>query len=262
MPKFCPSCGMPLPDENAQNCLECGAVVRPPVPEKTEIRDPWVAVLLSFFCAGWGQWYNGSTLGGLKFFLASLGLGILALALTFTSIVSSPVSGIMGLAFIAVLVLLGVWIYGMYDSWTMAEKINRGETGFTGKSGMFWLPVILIILVPVLLFVSALVATMVFATAGSVQHTKVVAVTAYRPDAGHIVITYQGGQDAASLQSISVTDNGAVAGGITIPAGRGLTSLPVGMNTTVPASTQASNHIVVTGLFSDGTSQVILDITL
>jgi hypothetical protein len=161
-----------------------------------------------------------------------------------------------------ILVFLGVWIYGMYDSWTMAEKINRGEFAFTGKSSLFWLPVILIILVPVLLFASALVAAMVFSMAGSVQHTKVVSVTAYRPDAGHIVVTYPGGQDAASLQSISIVDNGAMAGMISIPAGSGLTSLPVGMNTTVPASAKVSNHIVVTGTFSDGSHQLLLDITL
>jgi TM2 domain-containing membrane protein YozV len=82
MPKFCP---------------ECGAAVRPPAPEKTEIRDPWVALILSFFCAGWGQWYNGSAVGGLKFFLSSLGLGIPTLALVFTSIIGYPMSGMMGL---------------------------------------------------------------------------------------------------------------------------------------------------------------------
>jgi hypothetical protein len=237
-------------------------MVQPPAHEKTEIRDPWVAVILSFFCAGWGQWYNGSAAGGLKFFLSSLGLTIIALALIFTGVIRSPMSSLMGLAFIVILVLLAVWIYGMYDAWTMAEKINKGEIGFTGKSSLFWLPVILIILIPVLVFLSALMAALVFSMAGSVQHTKIVAVTAYRPDAGHIVVTYQGGQDAASLQSISVTDNGALAGGMSIPAGSGLASLPVGMNTTVPAPYQVSNHIVVTGTFSDGTHQLLLDITL
>ena len=47
-----------------------------------------------------------------------------------------------------------------------------------------------------------------------------------------------------------------------IPAGSGLTALPVGINATIAAPYSTSNHIDVIGHFSDGTDQVLLDITL
>jgi len=35
-----------------------------------DYRNPWIASILSIFFAGWGQWYNGKTWDGLKFFIA------------------------------------------------------------------------------------------------------------------------------------------------------------------------------------------------
>ena len=73
MPNFCPTCGKPLEYENAEICPSCGVRIQPPpapqpAPVKPEIRNPPAAVILSFLFTGWGQWYNGQTWEGLKFF--------------------------------------------------------------------------------------------------------------------------------------------------------------------------------------------------
>jgi len=263
MPNFCPSCGKDLQNENAETCPQCGAKIQAPSPSPAKIRDPVIAVVLSFLCPGWGQWYTGRTGDGLKFFLASLFLGIISMVFFWMGIITPSQPYLLGLAFILIIISLGVWIYGMYDTYKTAEKINRGELAFTEKSGLFWLPVLLIIIVPILLIASAFVSALVFGMADVASHaTKVVAVTAYRPDANHIIVTYQGGQDAAYLQSITISDNGVNAGGMNIPAGSGLTALPVGINATIAAPYSTSNHIDVIGHFSDGTDQALLDITM
>ena len=58
MVKFCPTCGKPLQFENADICPSCGVRIQSPPQIKTENRNPWVAVILSFLFPGWGQWYN------------------------------------------------------------------------------------------------------------------------------------------------------------------------------------------------------------
>ena len=147
----------------------------------------------------------------------------------------------------------------MYDAYKTAEKINRKEMEFTGKSALFWLPVALIIICIILIF-AAIVAAFAFGMAGSIQHTKVVAVTAQNIG-NNIVITYQGGQDAASLKSISISINGINAGEMSIPSGSYQNSLAVGTSGTFPV-TGTNNHVVAIGHFTDGTTQVIFDQTL
>jgi hypothetical protein len=263
MPNFCPSCGKELPHKNPETCPQCGAKIQTPLPAPAEIRDPWVAVILSFLFPGWGQWYTGKTVDGLKFFLAYLIVGIISLVLFWTGVITPSLSYLIGLACILIIILLGIWIYGMYDTYKTAEKMNRGELAFTGKSGLFWLPIILIIIVPILLIASAFVSALVFGMADVASHnTKEVAVTAIRPNADHIVVTYYGGRDASYLQSITISDNGVNAGVMNIPAGSGLTSLPVGTNTTISAPYRTSNHINVVGHFTDGSTQVLLDISM
>jgi len=263
MPKFCPTCGKQLQYENAEICPSCGVRIQalPPTQTSSQMdnRNPWVAVILSFFCAGWGQWYNGKTWDGLKFFGTILILYIFAWVFLVIAASNTSLSSIYLLAFILFIVVIVIWIYGMYDAYKTAEKINRREMEFAGKSALFWLPVALIIIGITIIF-AAIVAAFVFGMAGNIQHTKVVAVTAQNIG-NNIVITYQGGEDAASLQSISISINGANAGEMSIPSGSYRNSLAVGTSATFPV-TGTYNHVVAIGHFTDGTNQVIFDQTL
>ena len=164
MPKFCPTCGKPLQFENAEICPNCGVRIQNP-PTPAEIRIPFLAVILSFFFAGWGQWYNGKTWDGLKIFGAFLG-SYVVMAIFSIMVSGQTLAGIFVL--ILFVVIIGIWVYGMYDAYKTAERINKREESFSGKSGLFWLPVVLFALA-VVLIIAAVIAAFVFGMAGSTQ---------------------------------------------------------------------------------------------
>jgi len=258
---FCQKCGFKNNDD-AAFCNSCGAKLKEKSIStvKMEIRNPWVAVILSFFFAGWGQWYNGKKWDGLKFFGTVLVLYIFAWAFAVMAASSTSLSGLNFLVLILVVIIFGVWIYGMYDAYKTAEKINRNEMEFAGKSALFWLPVSLIIIIGIIIIFAAIVAAFVFGMSGNIQHTKIVAVTAQNIG-NNIVVTYRGGEDAASLQSISISINGANAGEMSIPSESYQNSLTIGTSATLPV-TGTYNHVVAIGHFTDGTNQVLFDQTL
>jgi len=122
-------------------------------------------------------------------------------------------------------------------------------------------PVIgVILMVAITVILAAVIAAFVFGMAGNISKTKVVAATAQKPDASHIVVTYQGGQDAGTMQTacISINDNP-----VFLMGPNGGTTLTVGCSTTITSAVTggyaSKTHVVVTGTFSDGSSQVILD---
>jgi uncharacterized membrane protein YidH (DUF202 family) len=162
MPNFCPTCGKPLQFENAEICPSCGVRIQPP-PIPAEIRSPFLAAVLSFVFVGWGQWYNGKTLEGLKFLGAFIG-SYLLMAVFSVMASDQPLSAIF-LIFFSVAVLI-VWVYGMYDAYQTANKINEGQETFTGKSGLFWLPVAFLVFV-LIIIIAAVIAAFVFGLAGS-----------------------------------------------------------------------------------------------
>jgi hypothetical protein len=246
MPKFCPTCGKQLQFENAEICPSCGVRIQPQ-PIQTEIRNPWIAVILSFLCLGWGQWYNGRTWDGLKFFGAFLGTYILMIIVTALA-VSPGLSILILFAFILFIVLLGIWIYGMYDAYTTAEKINRTELEFSGKSGLFWLPFAFIILAVLLIF-AAVIAAFTFGMAGNIQKTKVVAATVTQ-QGNNIIITYQGGSDAYQVSKLKYG-----VGSLN----KEWNSPKVGDKVTLSGGTSGRDNVIVSAVFTDGTEQVILD---
>ena len=69
-------------------------------------------------------------------------------------------------------------------------------------------PVIgVILMVAITVILAAVIAAFVFGMSGNISKTKIVAVTAQQPDADHITVTYQGGQDAQSFTNGTVTVN-------------------------------------------------------
>jgi flagellin-like protein len=137
-------------------------------------------------------------------------------------------------------------------------------------------PVIgVILMVAITVILAAVIAAFVFGMAGTIQRTKIVAITAQQPDAKHIVITYQGGQDAATFAGANVTiypsDSTASVSYVPVAgtpqdATHGWLPTSVGSFTTATASGGSNpplfsggDHVVVTAEFTDGSRQVILD---
>jgi len=152
---------------------------------------------------------------------------------------------------------------------------------FTRKNDEAVSPVIgVILMVAITVILAAVIAAFVFGMAGNITKTKVVAATMSRPNATTVIVTYSGGQDAATLIGLNFTVGGTVAnlnnGGLA-PSGtaylsaahtsslgglvvNGGTSMPVGTSLYLPAPT--NSNVIVTGAFADGSTQVILQNTI
>jgi ABC-type phosphate/phosphonate transport system permease subunit len=162
MSNYCPTCGNALQYAEAEICPNCGVRIKAP-PAPHEVRNPWLAVLFSFLFYGWGQWYNGKTWDGLKFFGAFLGLYFLMFVFSFMAAFEPSAAAFIILVFLA---LIGLWVYGMYEAKNTADRINRNEESFSGKSGLFWLPIVLIVGMVVLIVLAAVIAAFVFGMSG------------------------------------------------------------------------------------------------
>jgi flagellin-like protein len=127
-------------------------------------------------------------------------------------------------------------------------------------------PVIgVILMVAITVILAAVIAAFVFGMAGNISKTKVVAATAQQTTSDRIIVTYQGGQDAATCVGIvwtSSSESGtALTGtlmGSTAPTASKLT---VGKSTWIGA-TAGKDHVVGTAYFADGSQQVIYDSSL
>ena len=122
---------------------------------------------------------------------------------------------------------------------------------FTKKNEEAVSPVIgVILMVAITVILAAVIAAFVFGMAGNASKTKIVAVTAGRDNAnsGNVIVTNHGGQDAARITTVTITQGGVSAGSL---------SSAVGSTLTFAAGTNA--HIVAVGTFTDATQQVLLD---
>ena len=100
---YCFSCGEVIKAE-AEICPKCG--VRQKINPLCQMKNPGIAAIASFFFAGLGQIYNGE-----------IGKGLLL-------IIVQTVNVFLIFLFIGFFTYPIVWIYGIYDAYTTAEKIN------------------------------------------------------------------------------------------------------------------------------------------
>jgi archaeal type IV pilus assembly protein PilA len=256
--KFCERCGAQLVAvQSNQSMPQSETSQKNGIPQITvQQRNPWVALILSLFFAGWGQWYNGRTWDGLKFFGAFLGSYVLLFICTIV-MVSSQNLAVSIFVIILYVVLLGIWVYGMYNAYKTAEKINRGELEFAGKSGLFWLPVILFVLAIVIVISAAVIAAFVFGMAGNIQSTKVVGVTLQLDKNNYGVATLQGGSDFAKLNRVTYSINGGTETGLFSGS-----NLVLGKSATTSPNTVKGKRVVIIGYFTDGSKQVLVDTQL
>ena len=100
----------------------------PDSPEK--VRDPLSAALCSACCIGLGQFYNGRTWEGVS-------VWIFFLVLFVTGIIFP------GLYEFLFFIGIGGWAYGIYDAFTVAGAINKGQIEWRGVSELFFFPVLI-----------------------------------------------------------------------------------------------------------------------
>jgi archaeal type IV pilus assembly protein PilA len=126
-------------------------------------------------------------------------------------------------------------------------------------------PVIgVILMVAITVILAAVIAAFVFGMAGNISKTKVVAATAQQNSADTIVLTYQGGQDAATCIGIvwtGTSETGAALSGTQMGSLSGTAKLTVGLTSTM-SGTSGKDHVVGTAYFADGSQQVIYDSTV
>jgi archaeal type IV pilus assembly protein PilA len=114
-------------------------------------------------------------------------------------------------------------------------------------------PVIgVILMVAITVILAAVIAAFVFGMAGNIQKTKVVAASAAHNGAA-VTVVYNGGQDAGQVVGLNASVNGNANHAFSGVVGKAYT-FPAGEIT--PTS---QNHVIVTALFNDGSTQVILD---
>lgn len=120
MAKYCSSCGKEI-TEGIKFCPSCGKAVISETPSplqsqtvqtQPQIKNPGVAAILSFFIAGAGHIYNGQ-----------IGSGLFIL---FCVIIFSIIAIIYGNTLLLIAATI-MWITSIYESYTTAQKINRGE---------------------------------------------------------------------------------------------------------------------------------------
>lgn len=142
----------------------------------------------------------------------------------------------------------------------------------TSESGTS--PVIgVILMVSITVILAAIIASFVLGMTTNIPVTRTLAVTVNSPDADHLVILNNGGPDEASLSyaivSVSPSEGAPITSWAnTTPHGAPATQQyilgkMVGSQVIATGSTgqfAGKDHVVVTGYFNDGTSQVLLDV--
>jgi hypothetical protein len=108
-------------------------------------KDGLVALSTSFFIPGWGQVYNGD--GWLKGWLYGIGIIIGYYIFVFPALI--------------------VWLYGVYNAYSTAKKMNSGIVPYRETTAVkFWLYPIIAVLIFVIL--ASIAAASIYGMAGSV----------------------------------------------------------------------------------------------
>lgn len=105
---FCTSCGEII-KEQAEICPKCGVRQKDAPRQVAQEKNPGLAAVGSFLYTGIGQIYNGQ-----------IAKGILLMIVQFVNI-------LLMFVVIGFFTFFIVWIYGIYDAYRTAEKINKGE---------------------------------------------------------------------------------------------------------------------------------------
>ena len=128
-------------------------------------------------------------------------------------------------------------------------------------------PVIgVILMVAITVILAAVIAAFVFGMSGTINNSKIVAVTVEQPDATHITVVYHGGQDAQSFEyGVMTANNDKITDqAVTYYNSDGNDNSTFGNNVgstvTATGTFTGKNHVIVVGHFTDGSDQVLTDV--
>jgi TM2 domain-containing membrane protein YozV len=146
MHEICPHCGKVSGEESPRFCSGCGARMdggssagypgspRQPAEEKNRM----IAVSASSFLPGLGQVYNGEAAKGFALFI-----------LTIVGLVLLLLPGLL------------VWLYGMYDAYSVAGKMNSGEIPFRETRMLHVVLFVVFALVVIVIAILVLIAVLI-----------------------------------------------------------------------------------------------------
>lgn len=131
---ICSTCGANIEDDSSF-CPECGAKIGGSnyrAPDSVQMASIYMnrksevlALILSFFIPGLGCMYAGQVLRGIIVLVASLAVLFifpvaLGISLTDGSDLTTVTAGIIAMY----VILIALWIFGMYDAYTSAKEYN------------------------------------------------------------------------------------------------------------------------------------------
>ena len=148
--RFCENCGTPITAPASQPAAAPQYTAPPPPPAYApsapqgqhaslppQQKNSALAAIASFLCSGLGQVYNGS-----------LGKGIL---IFFGTLIGSMIFMIPGII---------VWVYGIYDAYTTAKKMNEGQLPFVPHNIMHIIAFIVVVIVVIIIYFIIVMAAM------------------------------------------------------------------------------------------------------
>lgn len=240
-----------------------------PAKETKQVCNPWYAAVFSGIVPGWGQWYTGRTWTGIAFhggmyliIFAFLGVEIL---LAFNNL------RIPGLQFIYWALFAGLWVWGIYDAWQAAQRINQGSLAFSGKSWLFWLPAVWVALIvgylvlAITLVAGVLVMGIIAPNSfpSQIYYDMNVSVTASQPDANHIVVTVMNVPDPDEIFEMYSTATDDAGNVQTKTIGLDYTDVERGRTMVFTGPYAGSNHVTTTVLFDCNHTPIkILDVNI
>jgi len=212
-------------------------------------KEPILAAIGSFIIPGAGQVYNGDSF--IKGLLILLGTTIGALFLVIPGLI--------------------VWLYGIYDAYSVSKKINSGKAPNKEVPGInvilfiviaiVWMFVWLIIFT---ILLAAVIAAFVFGSGTAIQ-THDVGFSVEGLADGTVIITNEGGPDLNKLNTIQISfvdANGVTRGPDTVDDLKeyGVTGSldSVGSSCRIDKNSRLSpSQVSVIGTFDDGTTRVL-----
>jgi Phosphoglycerol transferase and related proteins, alkaline phosphatase superfamily len=157
----CSHCGRPVPESNRpeqtnaeqpnKETVHAEKMQGTPRDGPAKTKSTFFALFLSFFFPGLGQVYNGRSKKGVCFLVASI-LSMFLLVIPFVTAIWGLHIWILVLIF--PLVFLLIWIWGLYDAFKDADRINNGKKPY--REANAW-EVVSFLILPIILGVLTVV---------------------------------------------------------------------------------------------------------